>query len=344
MNPAKSYDHLFSPTGRGADNYRALGFITFLRAPHVAMEAAALKKAKARFAFVGAPFDEGSIGRPGCEEGPHAFRMASQEYFSYWFEYQVDLHGTSVDTGDVRMPKVNPRLAHERIYRAIREVLAAGLTPIICGGDHSISIPAARALSDHLGKRRKMGYMHFGAHLDMADSWAGERNLSACALARVTELSNVAANNVAHVGARNALNPKDHVDLANKRGVRFYPMFEVLERGVEAVVTEAADRVWSGTDAQYLSFNLNVMDASAAPGVTAAEPGGLESREIMRVVDILGKRGTLGVIEVSELSPVFDVSGTTARLAVCIVLKTMAAMLHKHGKTVDQSIRRAARR
>ena len=343
MNPTKTYDHLFSPTGRGADNYRAPGFITFLRSPHVALAKADLAKTKARFAFLGVPFDEGGVGKPGCEEGAHAYRMASQEYFPYWFEYRVDLQGSSVDCGDVRMPKVNPKLAHERIYKAVREVLSAGLVPILCGGDHSISIPAARALSDHIGKRKKMGYLHLGAHLDMADSWAGEKNLSACALARVTEQPNLDAAHVAHVGARNALNPKDHVDLARKRGVRFYPMFEMLERGVDTVIDEAADRVWKGTDAQYLSLNFNVMDASAAPGVTAAEPGGLESREIVRVADALGRRGGVGVIEVSELSPVFDVSGTTARLAVCVTLRILAAMFAKQGKTVDQSIKRARR-
>ncbi|MDH3673055.1 MAG: arginase family protein, partial [Gammaproteobacteria bacterium] len=185
-----------------------------------------------------------------------------------------------------------------------------------------------------------MGYLHFGAQLDMADRWAGEKNTSPCTLARVTELPNVGAENVAHVGARNSLNPKDHVDLANERGVRFYPMFEVLDRGIDAVMTEAADRVWNGTDAQYLSLNMNVMDASAAPGVTAPEPGGLESREIMKVATMLGGRGSVSLIEVSELCPVFDVSGTTSKLAACVVLRLMAAMARQRGESVDQSIKR----
>ena len=200
----------------------------------------------------------------------------SQEYFSYWFEYNVDLHGTAVDCGDVSMPKVSPEVAHERIYRAVREVLKSGLTPIICGGDRSISIAAARALSDHIGVGKKMGCMHFGAQLDMADSWAGERNLAPCAMARITELPNLSIKNVAHLGARNAMNPKDHIDLAKERGLRFYPMFELFDAGIFPLVENAIDQVWTGTDAQYLSFNFNVMDASAAPGVTSAEPGGIE--------------------------------------------------------------------
>ena len=84
-----------------------------------------------------------------------------------------------------------------------------------------------------------MGCLHFGAHLDLADSWAGERLLSTCALARITELPNLAAANVAHIGARNSMNPKDYIDLAKARGIRFYPMFEIFERGIDSVIEEA---------------------------------------------------------------------------------------------------------
>ena len=233
-------------------------------------------------------------------------------------------------------------MAHERIYRAVREVLSAGVIPIICGGDHSISIAASKALSDHIGLDKKMGYLHFGAQLDMADNWAGEKITSPCTLARVTELANLPAENVAHIGARNSLNPKDHIDLANERGIRFYPMFETLERGIESVVGEAIDHVWNDTFAQYISINMNIMDASAAPGVTAPEPAGLESREIMRVASLLGERGTPSVIEISELCPVFDVSETTSKLAACVVLRIMAANCKKRGELIDQGIKRPA--
>lgn len=341
MNPAKTYAHLFSPQGGDeADNYRAPGQITFLRAEHVPLDADKLRASGARFAFVGVPFDEGNIGKPGSEEGPREFRLASQEYFPYWFEYQVDLHGSSVDCGDVQMPKVNPKLSRQRIYQAVRTVLEAGVTPIICGGDRSLSIAATRALSDHIGADKAMGYLHFGANLDLADSWAGEQNVSTCALARITELPNLASQHVAHIGARNSLNPKDWIDLARARDIRFFPMFELLERGIDTVAEEAIGRVWTGTDAQYLSFNFNVMDASMAPGVTAAEPGGLESREMMRIAGALGRQGGVSVIEVSELCPIFDVSGTTSRLAVCVVLRILAAMAQSRGETVDAALRR----
>ena len=182
--------------------------------------------------------------------------------------------------------------------------------------------------------------MHLGAHLDMADSWAGERNVSTCALARITELGNLHAENVAHIGARNSFNPKDHVDLVKHRGIRFHPMFEVLERGVDDVMDEATARVWDGTDGQYLSFNFNVMDSSAAPGVTATESGGLESREIMRVAAKIANRGGPTIYDVTELCPMFDVSGSTSRMAVCVILRILAGVGAKEGQTIDGSIRR----
>ena len=234
MNPAKSYAHLFSPLGgEGGENYRAPGQLTFLRAPHVPLETAALKAHGARYAFVGVPFDEGNVGKPGSEDGPREFRIASQEYLSYWFEFGVDLNGLAVDCGDVPMPKVNPDSARERIYRAVTTVLQAGVTPIIVGGDRSISIQAARALSDYIGPKKKMGCLHFGAHLDLAESWAGEKLLSTCALARITELPNLASANVAHIGARNSMNPKDWIDLAKARGIPYQRFIrEALEQAV----------------------------------------------------------------------------------------------------------------
>ena len=133
-------------------------------------------------------------------------------------------------------------------------------------------------------------------------------------MARITELPNVDSDNVAHIGARNSMNPKDHVELAESRGIRYYSMREALDRGIAPVVGEAAEKLWDNTAGQYLSINMNVMDASAAPGVTAPEPGGLESREVMQLATLLGEKGTPSVIEISELSPVYDVSDTTSNL------------------------------
>jgi agmatinase len=338
MNASAEHNHLFSPLeGEDADHS---SHISFMGAPFVPVDSGDLSSNKAPYVFIGAPFDEGNVGKPGCEDGAREFRVASLGIPSYWFEFNVDLKGLVVDAGDVSMPRVNPDVARERIYNAVRKVLAAGKIPIICGGDRSISIPAAKALSDHLGVSKKMGYMHLGAHLDMADNWAGETHLSTNAMARITELRNLDMANCVHIGARNSSNLKDHVDLAKHRGLRFYPMYEALDRGIDDVMDDAVARVWGGTDAQYLSLNLNILDSSAAPGVTATETGGLESRELMRIAKKISDCGHISVIDVTELCPMSDVSESTCRTAVAVVLRIMAGIQKFHGKTLDASLRR----
>jgi len=340
MNPAKFYEHIFSPLGEGADAFGASGLISFLRAPHIRMTDDALKDTGARYAFIGVPYEEGNIGKPGSSDAPREMRFMSHEYFSYWFEYEVDTYADWLDCGDVRIPKVVPDMARARIYEAVRAVLAAGLIPVLCGGDQSIAIPAAKALSDHLGASKKLGFLQFGAHLSMADEWGGERNTNASVMARVSELPNVTPKSLAHIGARNFMNPKDWWDLGAARGIGIHPMSALLQRGVGPAVGDAIETVCANSDAQYVSVNANILDASAAPGVTFPEPGGLESREMMVVADLLGARDSIAMIDATELCPVMDVNGNTAKLMACFLLRIAAVAARKRGSRVDPSIKR----
>ena len=117
-------------------------------------------------------------------------------------------------------------------------------------------------------------------------------------------------------------------------------MNDLLERGISSVVNEAADRVWNGTDTQYISIDMNVMDASAAPGVTSPEPGGIDAREMMLINEILGERGNIGLIDLTELCPVVDVNAITTKLAACAVLRLIAVLAKTKGETVSSEIKR----
>ena len=173
MNPKTAYEHLFSPLDANSPvNVKTPGILTYMHSPQVMPTPEELANSGAHFAYLGVPFDAGNIGRPGSYAAPHSLREASTKYFSYMWEYGVDISVACpvIDCGDVKLAPGNTQKSHEQIYNTVKVILDAGITPIICGGDHSIAIPAAKALSDHLDER-KMGYLHFGAHLDMADSW-----------------------------------------------------------------------------------------------------------------------------------------------------------------------------
>ncbi len=342
MNPKTAYEHMFSPIDADSPvNVKTPGVLTYMHSPHVELAPDELANSGASFAFLGVPFDAGNIGRPGSYAAPHSLRKASTKYFSYMWEYSVDISVACpvIDCGDVKLAPGNTEKSHQQIYNAIKMILEAGITPIIAGGDHSIAIPAGKALSDVLGDR-KMGYLHFGAHLDMADSWAGERNVSISSTARLTELLNLKIENATHIGARNSLNPKDVFDLSKERGLRFIPMTEVLDRGINESVGEAIERTWMGTDKQYLSFDLNVLDSSCAPGVTMPEPGGIDAREIIQAARLIGAKGRPGIIEISELCPHEDHAEVTAKIAACILSHILASIAKSTGHRIDETIRR----
>ena len=122
MNASAEHNHLFSPL-EGEDTDHS-SHISFMGAPFVPVDSDDLSSNKAPYVFIGAPFDEGNVGKPGCEDGAREFRVASLGIPSYWFEFNVDLKGEVVDAGDVSMPRVNPDVARERIYNAVRKVLA----------------------------------------------------------------------------------------------------------------------------------------------------------------------------------------------------------------------------
>jgi agmatinase len=312
---------------RGPNAFRPMahGVISMLGSP--TCEASEVAETGARAAFLGVPYEGANvcIGRPGSGLGPQGLRIASQEYFSWSFEWDIDLaeaYGL-VDCGDARIVVGNANRTHESVESDISLILQAGAIPISIGGDHSLPIPGARALSRYLGERR-MGYLAIDAHMDAAYSVEGEKETNASGVARASELPNVSPENVAIVGVRGSLNPREWLELIRERGINMYPMREVKERGVEPVLKDALDRVWDGTDGVYVTWDTDSVDAAHAPGTTEPEPGGLTSHEILEAARIIGERGFTALDNV-ELAPIYDISGITGKLVWCVLSEALYA-------------------
>ena len=102
------------------------------------------------------------------------------------------------------------------------------------------------------------------------------------------------------------------------------PLETIMEKGPIAVGREARAIAGAGTDSVYLTFDIDAIDGAYAPGTGVPAPGGLTSREAIALVSELG-RGGLGGLDVVEVSPPYDHDGITSRLAVRLVLETLAA-------------------
>lgn len=318
-----------TPPASAPGNFAAItsGVISMLGAPHV--PTSQLSGSGAKAAFLGVPYDgaNAAIERPGSANGPRALRIASNMCFPWSFEWDVDLFEAYglVDCGDSPLAIGNVTRTHELVQAEIRAILDAGAIPVTVGGDHSLCIPGARALSEFLGPDKKMGYLQIDAHLDAGLDIGGELQTNCNGLVRAAELPNLSVDNMAIIGVRGTINVPDWWTAVRERGIPVYPMHVVRERGVVETVTEALDRVWDGVDGVYVTFDTDSIDAAFAPGTTGPEPGGFTSHEIIQVGKMIGERGLTAVDNV-ELAPIYDPSGVTARL----VWEVLSQMLYAH--------------
>jgi agmatinase len=298
------------------------GINTFLSAPYVALDADRIKRHGARAAFLGIPYENSNVYRQGQSGGPRAVREATDQFFSYHYDYDVDLFDAYnlVDCGDVATISTDTVASHDSMRRAVREILSAGALPLIQGGDHSIPIGTMKALSEHT--KGKMGLIQFDCHLDSSDEFMGSRMNGGCHLRRTSELPNVDPKNMVHVGSRGLWNLPDQAQYCRDVGINVIRMREIRKRGVSAIAREALDMAADGTDVIAIDVDLDVLDCSHAPGVCSPEPGGMHSSDLLEALDIICESGKVAMLEVVELAPVWDPSGLGARMA-CYVMFTL---------------------
>ena len=298
------------------------GINTFLSAPYVAQSADRLREHGARAAFLGIPYENSNMYRQGQSGGPRAVREATDQFFSYHYDYDVDLFEAYnlVDCGDVGTISTDTKASHDSMRGAVREILAAGALPLIQGGDHSIPIGTMKALSEHT--TGKMGLIQFDCHLDSSDVFMGSRINGGCHLRRTSELPNVDPKNMVHIGSRGLWNLPDQAQYCRDVGINVIRMREVRKRGVTAIAREALAMAADGTDVIAIDVDLDVLDCSHAPGVCSPEPGGMNSSDLIEALDIIAESGKVGLVEVVELAPVWDPSGLGARMA-CYVMFTI---------------------
>ena len=153
-----------------ADMPSFVGISTFLQSPLI-QTSEGLRERGVEVAIMGAPFDMGVVNRPGARFGPRAIRQAG--YFGApnddLYHMGLQVYPTDIlsvaDFGDANCPPSSLERSHEAIQTKVSECLKAGALPIVVGGDHSITLPSATAVSNHYGPG-KVGIVDFDAHAD----------------------------------------------------------------------------------------------------------------------------------------------------------------------------------
>ncbi len=302
------------------------GVATFFKAPLVPRPTAA----DGDVAVLGVPYDEGTTNRAGARMGPRALREASTNWAyrdgtTAFYDGEADaqlLGGVRwVDCGDVELA---PTLSHERRHAAIAErlqpIVAAGLFPVTLGGDHSIAYATLKAINLARGGE-PFELVQFDTHMDYWDEEGGQRFTHASPIIRAHEDELVAG--ITQYGIRGLHTPRDNIALALRRGVHIF----WCEQTKDTLVADLVEHLRPGADV-YVTFDIDALDPSIAPGTGTPEPGGFTYYEAKAILLAVAERCNVIGMDLVEVAPMYDGPGQlTALHGARLILDTVGAAL-----------------
>ena len=299
---------------------------------------------QAQAAIVGAPFDGGTSYRSGARFGPQAIRFTdylehngSRPHLALGVDSLLDLG--VVDLGDVAMNSGETEASLSALESRVRSVVAAGVIPIILGGDHTIALPDVTALAHEVGWGR-VSVIHFDAHADTADSQFGSLYGHGTPMRRLIESGACRGDRFLQIGLRGYWPEPPTLAWMAAQGMRSFEMTEIVKRGMASVLDEALTIATTDCDTVFLSVDVDVVDPGSAPGTGTPEPGGLTSRELLDAVRWLAMEGPVGGMDVVEVAPPFDHADITAFLANRVVLEALAGIAWRRKRDRGESVRR----
>ena len=197
--------------------------------------------------------------------------------------------------------------------------------PIILGGDHSITWPAATAVADVHGYGN-VGIVHFDAHADTADIIDGNLASHGTPMRRLIESGAIPGTHFVQVGLRGYWPPQDTFEWMLEQGMTWHTMQEIWERGFKPVMADAVGEALAKATKLYISVDIDVLDPAFAPGTGTPEPGGIPSSDLLRIVRQLCYEHDVVGVDVVEVAPAYDVSDLTVNAAHRVVFEALGGM------------------
>ena len=275
--------------------------------------------------IVGVPFDGGSSRTAGSRFGPRGLRDSSFRISGYNAELKVqpfDVHRI-VDCGDVLLSPFSILDTYQAIQAAVSGLHTDNILPIAVGGDHSITLPLLRAAHAVHGP---LALVHYDAHCDVSDTQFGSPYHYGSMFRRPVEEGIVVPDKMVQIGVRKHYHPGE-IEFLDKHGIERITSNDLKAMGpsIRATLQERLSRL-GGTEG-YLTFDLDFIDASSAPGIGSPEPFGPSSYEAVEALRaVRGIAGDIVAMDLVELSPIHDVSHLTAYLAAQILFEMVCLL------------------
>ncbi|MBI3242923.1 MAG: arginase family protein [Chloroflexi bacterium] len=286
-----------------------------------------------RFAYIGIPHDAAtSIGNPGARFAPAALRESLRGVFEWRLrdgkladidEGLIDLSAVEVaDFGDVALSYYDTQKTVEESYALVRQALDAGYIPLVVGGDHGISYPAIKALHDTRSGR--IGLIQLDAHRDLMHFSDRQGRFSGSSgMRRSLELERLAGPNLVQVGLR-GYTTVEQFEMGDELEVRRISATRFAAMGPKAAAEQALAWASDGTEAVYLTVDMDVLNSGEAPGAGWPEPGGLTGQQVIDFLRIVAPH--CAAMDIAELNPLYDSPArATAILAARLLLDFITA-------------------
>jgi agmatinase len=306
----------------GRLNLPFVGIATFGKRPYVQDWSAI----DADVAILGAPFDFGTQFRAGARFGPRAVREASTLFSfghagAYDHEDEAVYLGPDVsivDIGDADIIHTNTEASHDNIETGVRAILDAGALPVVIGGDHSVNIPCIRAFAG----RGPIHILQIDAHLDFVDVRHGVRHGHGNPMRRAAEQDHVTG--ITALGIRNVSSTtQEGYEAARAMGDDILSVRQVRRLGTEAVVA----RIPKGARV-YITIDIDGFCPSIAPGTGTPSHGGFLYYEVLEILQAVAKAHPVVGIDLVEVAPDYDPTGSTAILAAQVLLNLLGFIFH----------------
>ncbi len=278
-------------------------------------------------ALVGVPLDLGATYRMGARHGPAGVREASR------LIRQVN-PSTGVapfqlcnvaDVGDAPTDPLDVVQSVALIQAFFERIQALGAAPVAIGGDHTVPLPVLRAIASE----RPVGLIQFDAHADVFDDFMGSRINHATFVRRGIEEGLIEPARSIQIGLRGTRYGADDLDYSRAAGIRVITIDDYERLGRNQVGAAIRDVVGAGP--AYLTFDIDGLDPTEAPGTGVPEPGGLSMRDSQVLLRALTGLEIIGG-DVCEVVPPLDPTGITCINAanlmfelLCLVATARAA-------------------
>jgi arginase len=260
--------------------------------------------------IIGIPFDANSSFLRGPAYAPQRIRLMDKEGSANAFSesgLEIKENYNYQDCGDISFEDANPQKAFDTIKNTINNLIHDNSKVISIGGDHSVSYPIISAFAD---KYEKLNILHLDAHGDLYDNFDNNPFSHASPFARIMESGKI--NSLTQVGIRT---------------LNTHQREQITRFGVKAIEMKDFnfDFIQTLQSPLYISLDLDVLDPAFAPGVSHHEPGGMTTRELIRIihtipVEIVGA-------DMVEYNPMRDVNDMTAMVGYKLLKELVAKMI-----------------